>query len=69
MSNTRDNRKGSHRTGNAKNDAQPSRMGKIMDMIYANSQCASVYFQMFDMNNIRQGSSPFMINSDSPTRK
>jgi hypothetical protein len=29
-------------------------MGKIMDMIYANSQCASVYFQMFDMNNVRQ---------------
>ena len=27
-------------------------MSKIMDMIYANSQCASIYFQMFDMNNI-----------------
>ena len=24
-------------------------MGKIMDMIYANSQCASIYYQVFDM--------------------
>ena len=30
---------------------QESRMGKIMKMIYANSQCASIYFQMFDMSN------------------
>ena len=28
-----------------------SRMNKIMDMIYANSQYASIYYQMFDMNN------------------
>ena len=27
-------------------------MNKIMDMIYTNSTCASVYFQVFDMNNL-----------------
>lgn len=31
---------------------EPSRMGKIMDMIYANSQCASIYYQVFDMAKI-----------------
>ena len=35
----------------ANNQKQPSRMGKIMDMIYANSQCASIYFQVFDMSD------------------
>ena len=33
---------------------QRTRMCKIMDMIYANSQCASIYFQMFDMQRVRQ---------------
>lgn len=58
-------------------------MGKIMDMIYANSQCASVYFQMFDMNCIRttddqnidsakfsqRNNETFLSPSKSPTRK
>jgi hypothetical protein len=29
---------------------QSNRMAKVMDMIYANSQCASIYYQLFDMS-------------------
>lgn len=29
-------------------------MGKVMDMIYANSQCAGIYYQIFDMNELKE---------------